>query len=118
MGRTQLAQGMHNLGEGLSRESEGLIVALKHGNACGAKGPYHDNALNKNNGCRLRMVTTECKVQCMRTKLANKAKQEPKFRFYNLYGHILRIRRSQRFCHPPEGMSYYGLFMKLGLRYL
>ncbi len=37
------------------------------------------------------MTTTEDKVQCLRTKLANKAKQEPKFRFYNLYGQILRM---------------------------
>lgn len=37
------------------------------------------------------MTTTECKIQTLRTKLANKAKQEPNFRFYNLYGHLLRI---------------------------
>lgn len=37
------------------------------------------------------MTTTECKVQCLRTKLANKAKHEPNFRFYNLYGQILRM---------------------------
>ena len=37
------------------------------------------------------MTTTECKVQCLRTKLANKAKQEPRFRFYNLYGQLLRM---------------------------
>lgn len=37
------------------------------------------------------MTITECKVQCLRTKLANKAKQEPSFRFYNLYGQLLRI---------------------------
>lgn len=36
-------------------------------------------------------TTTECKVQCLRTKLAMKAKQEPKFRFYNLYGQLLRM---------------------------
>lgn len=37
------------------------------------------------------MTNTEYKVQCLRTKLADKAKQEPKFRFYNLYGKILRM---------------------------
>ncbi len=37
------------------------------------------------------MTTTEYKVQILRTKLANKAKQEPKFRFYNLFGHVLRM---------------------------
>lgn len=37
------------------------------------------------------MTVTECKVHRLRTKLANKAKQEPKFRFYCLYGHIQRL---------------------------
>jgi RNA-directed DNA polymerase len=36
------------------------------------------------------MTNTENKVQCLRTKLADKAKREPKFRFYSLYGHIYR----------------------------
>ena len=37
------------------------------------------------------MTITDKKVQILRTKLADKAKREPKFRFYNLYGHILRM---------------------------
>lgn len=37
------------------------------------------------------MTITECKIQCLRTKLAMKAKQEPEYRFYNLYGQLLRI---------------------------
>ncbi len=91
VGRTQHIYGMHNIDNGSFRESEGLIVALKRGNSRGVKGPYHKYALNKNNGDRLSMTTTECKVHCLRTKLANKAKQEPNFRFYNLYGKILRM---------------------------
>lgn len=48
MGRTQRSRGMHNTGDGPSRESDRSIVARKHGNACGAKGPGHEYALNKN----------------------------------------------------------------------
>jgi len=33
---------------GTGRESERAIVALRQGNACGAKGPYRRYALNKN----------------------------------------------------------------------
>jgi len=35
---------------GPSRESDRSIVAMKHGNSCGAKGPGHEYALNENNG--------------------------------------------------------------------
>lgn len=37
------------------------------------------------------MTITECKVHRLRTKLADKAKREPKFQFYCLYGHIQRL---------------------------
>ena len=33
---------------GAGRESERVIVVMKQGNACGAKGPYRRYALNKN----------------------------------------------------------------------
>ena len=35
------------------RESVRIIVVMKRGNACGAKGPYHKQALNKKTGSRL-----------------------------------------------------------------
>ncbi len=37
------------------------------------------------------MANTENKVHRLRTKLAIKAKQEPKFRFYSLYSHVYRM---------------------------
>jgi len=37
------------------------------------------------------MTITDCKVHRLRTKLADKAKREPEFRFYCLYGHIHRM---------------------------
>lgn len=36
-------------------------------------------------------ATTECKIERLRTMLGLKAKQEPQFRFYSLYGHIYRM---------------------------
>jgi len=91
VGRTQHSGGMHNSRNGSSRESDRLVVAVKWGNSYGAKGPDHKHALNNNSGDRLSMTITESKIQNLRTKLAIKAKQEPNFRFYCLYGHILRM---------------------------
>ena len=36
----QRVMGNHNHGTGWAESSEWLIVAMKQGNACGAKGPY------------------------------------------------------------------------------
>ena len=48
----KLNKGMHNL-LGTGRESVRIVVVMKQGNACGAKGPYHKYALNKKIGGRL-----------------------------------------------------------------
>lgn len=50
VGRTQHLNGMHNMQNGSSQESDRSIVAMKLGNSSGAKGPNHEHALNENNG--------------------------------------------------------------------
>jgi len=62
------------------------------------------------------MTATERKVHRLRTKLADKAKREPKFRYERLTKHLRH--RSQRPYRPPEGTSFYAHCKELGLIYL
>lgn len=65
---------------------------MKQGNSCGAKGLYYKCVSNKEAN-RLETITEQKEISALaqlRAKLGQKAKLEPKFKFYTLYHHLSR----------------------------
>ena len=110
--------GKHNRVGGPGRESEGLIVARKRGNARGAKEPCRIHASVRGGGSRLDALHSTTgdvwdgpepplvdhraalspKLARLRQKLGRNAKQE-----------------SQRRSRPSAGMTFYAHCQQLGL---
>jgi RNA-directed DNA polymerase len=104
--------GIHNRSHGSGRESAGFVVATKRSNARGAKGPCQVRAAVRGREDRLEEIPTTDKrfippkLSLLRQKLSQKAKQEPKFRFYTLYGRIFQwetLMAAWNLCAAKQG---------------
>ena len=76
------------------RVADGSVVAMKRGNARGAKGPCCCNSSNDMGG-KGEMIKAPIRLQDLRRRIYVKAKAEPTWRFWGLYVHVCKMETLQ-----------------------
>ena len=89
--------------------ADGSVVAMKRGNACGAKGPWHGISDQSNERQDIDVsLPSPTKLQKLQISLHAKAKHAPQFRFYSLWDKMCRsdvLEEAFRRCRANGGAA-------------